>query len=160
MEVSNALVCSKLICSFWSQRNKFAYLAMHVIHTPFAYLYRATSSGRGLSLPRHQWNPPVETSGRWSMRESVVWLWCCQTWWRMERLEELKFKGCTCCCSSTIISLQEVCYQYWPSDDTKGVQKYGEFNVSVLQTTKQEDGSIQRNISITNPKVWGKYEGN
>ena len=52
-----------------------------------------------------------------------------------------------------IISLQEVCYQYWPADDIKGVQKYGEFTVSVLQTTKQEDGFIQRNISITNPKV-------
>ena len=48
---------------------------------------------------------------------------------------------------------QEVCYQYWPADDTKGVQKYGEFTVSVLQATKQEDGFIQRNISITNPKV-------
>ena len=49
--------------------------------------------------------------------------------------------------------LQEVCYQYWPADDTKGVQKYGEFTVSVLQATKQEDGFIQRKISITNPKV-------
>ena len=47
---------------------------------------------------------------------------------------------------------QEVCYQYWPADDTKGVQKYGEFTVSVLQATKQ-DGFILRNISITNPKV-------
>ena len=52
------------------------------------------------------------------------------------------------------ISLQEVCYQYWPSDDTKGVQKYGKFTVSVLQTTK-ENGFIQRNMSITNPKVVG-----
>ena len=49
--------------------------------------------------------------------------------------------------------MQDVCYQYWPADDTKGVQKYGEFTVSVLQATKQEDGFIQRNISITNPKV-------
>ena len=49
-------------------------------------------------------------------------------------------------------SPQELCYQYWPADDTKGVQKYGEFTVSVLQTTKQ-DGFIQRIISITNPKV-------
>ena len=47
---------------------------------------------------------------------------------------------------------QEVCYQYWPSDDTKGMQKYGEFTVSILQTTK-ENGFIQRNMSITNPKV-------
>ena len=54
--------------------------------------------------------------------------------------------------------MQEVCYQYWPADNTKGVQKYGEFTVSVLQTTKQEDGFIQRNISITNPKVNGIYE--
>ena len=48
---------------------------------------------------------------------------------------------------------QEVCYQYWPSNDTKGVQKYGEFTVSLLQATKQEDGFILRYISITNPKV-------
>ena len=53
---------------------------------------------------------------------------------------------------ATFISLQEVCYQYWPADDTKGVQKYGELTVSVLQATKQND-FIQRNISITNPKV-------
>ena len=64
------------------------------------------------------------------------------------------------CCSATIISLQEVCYQYWPADNTKGVQKYGEFTVSVLKATQQEDGFIKRNISITNPKVivWGKFE--
>ena len=53
--------------------------------------------------------------------------------------------------ATTFIS-QEVCYQYWPSDDTKGVQKYGEFTVSVLQTMK-ENGFIQHNMSITNPKV-------
>ena len=57
------------------------------------------------------------------------------------------------CCSATIISLQEVCYQYWPADNTKGMQKYGEFTVSVLKATQQEDGFIKRNISITNPKV-------
>ena len=51
----------------------------------------------------------------------------------------------------TFIS-QEVCYQYWPADDTKGMEKYGEFTVSVLQATEQ-NGFIQRNISITNPKV-------
>ena len=51
-----------------------------------------------------------------------------------------------------ITLLQEVCYQYWPADDTKGIQKYGEFTVSVLQTTKQ-NGFIQCIISITNPKV-------
>ena len=50
---------------------------------------------------------------------------------------------------------QEVCYQYWPADDTKGVQKYGEFTVSVLQATKHEDGFVLRKISITNPKVMG-----
>ena len=50
---------------------------------------------------------------------------------------------------------QEVCYQYWPADDTKRVQKYGEFTVSILQATKHEDGFVQRNISITNPKVIG-----
>ena len=55
---------------------------------------------------------------------------------------------------TTFIS-QEVCYQYWPADDTKGVQKYGEFTVSVLQATKQ-DGFVQRSISITNPKVLEK----
>ena len=71
----------------------------------------------------------------------------------MERLGELRFKGCSYCCSGTIISLQEVCYQYWPADDAKGVQKYGEFTVSVLKATQQEDGFIKRNISITNPKV-------
>ena len=49
---------------------------------------------------------------------------------------------------------QEVCYQYWPSDDNKGVQKYGEFTVSVLQATKQ-NGFIKRKISINNPKVLG-----
>ena len=76
----------------------------------------------------------------------------------MERLGELSFKGCSYCCSGTIISLQEVCHQYWPADNTKGVQKYGEFTVSVLQTTEQEDCFIQRNISITNPEVNGIYE--
>ena len=55
--------------------------------------------------------------------------------------------------AATFLS-QEVCYQYWPSDDTKGVQKYGEFTVSVLKDTKQ-NGFIQRNMSITNPKVVG-----
>ena len=49
-------------------------------------------------------------------------------------------------------SLQEVCHQYWPTGDTKGVQKFGEFNVSVLQAT-QQDGFIQRMLSVTNPKV-------
>ena len=53
----------------------------------------------------------------------------------------------------TFISLQEVCYQYWPADDTKRVQKYGEFTVSILQATKHEDGFIRRKISVTNPKV-------
>ena len=51
----------------------------------------------------------------------------------------------------TFIS-QEVCYQYWPADDTTGMEKYGEFTVSVLQATKQ-GGFIQCNISINNPKV-------
>ena len=55
--------------------------------------------------------------------------------------------------AATFISLQEVCYQYWPADNTKGVQKCREFTVSVLQATQQENGFIQRNISITNPKV-------
>ena len=49
-------------------------------------------------------------------------------------------------------SPQEVCHQYWPDGSTKGVQKYGEYSVSVLQTTEQ-DGFIERVISITNPKV-------
>ena len=75
----------------------------------------------------------------------------------MERLGELSSKGCIHILLfnlvATITLLQEVCYQYWPADNTKGVQRYGEFTVSVLQTTKQEDGFIQRNISITNPKV-------
>ena len=57
--------------------------------------------------------------------------------------------------AATFISLQEVCYQYWPADDTKGMEKYGEFSVSVLQATKQ-NGFIQRNISINNPKVMDK----
>ena len=73
----------------------------------------------------------------------------------MERLEELSFIQVAILLYSlkaTFISLQEVCYQYWPADDTKGVQKYGEFTVSVLQTTKH-NGFIQRYISITNPKV-------
>ena len=56
---------------------------------------------------------------------------------------------------TTCISLQEVCYQYWPADNAKGAQKYGEFTVSVLKATKQEDGFIQRNISIINSKVNG-----
>ena len=75
----------------------------------------------------------------------------------MKRLGELSFTGCPYCMlfslnAATFIS-QEVCYQYWPADDTKGVQKYGEFTVSVLQATKHEDGFILRKISITNPKV-------
>ena len=55
--------------------------------------------------------------------------------------------------TAAFISLQEVCYQYWPADDTRGVQKYGEFTVSVLQATKHEDGFVQCKISFTNPKV-------
>ena len=66
--------------------------------------------------------------------------------------------GCPYCMlfsiAATFLS-QEVCYQYWPSDDTKGVQKYGEFTVSVLQDTKHEDGFVLRHINITNPKVMG-----
>ena len=75
----------------------------------------------------------------------------------MERLGEgeLSFEGYPYCYSVSmpLSFLQEVCYQYWPADNTKGVQKYGEFTVSVLQATQQENGFIQRNISITNPKV-------
>ena len=63
--------------------------------------------------------------------------------------------GCAYCMlfsiAVTFLS-QEVCYQYWPADDTKGVQKYGEFTVSVLQATKQ-NGFILREISIYNSKV-------
>ena len=55
----------------------------------------------------------------------------------------------------TFSLLQKVCHQYWPDSSTKGVQKYGEFNVSVLQVTEQ-DGFIERVISITNPKVVDK----
>ena len=54
--------------------------------------------------------------------------------------------------AATFSSPQEVCHQYWPDGSTKGVQKYGEYSVSVLQTTEQ-DGFIERVISITNPKV-------
>ena len=78
----------------------------------------------------------------------------------MERLEELSLQVAHILLFSHaahITLLQEVCYQYWPADDIKGVQKYGEFTVSVLQTTKQ-DGFIQRNISITNPEVNGMKE--
>ena len=75
----------------------------------------------------------------------------------MERLGEgeLNFEGYLYCYSVSMPHsfLQEVCYQYWPADNTKGVQKYGEFTVSVLKATQQEDGFIQRNISITNCKV-------
>ena len=72
----------------------------------------------------------------------------------MERLEELSFTGCPILLFSlkTTFILQDVCYQYWPSDDTRGVLNYGEFTVSILQATKQ-NGFIQRHISITNPKV-------
>ena len=52
----------------------------------------------------------------------------------------------------TFSLLQEVCHQYWPDDSTKGVQKYGEYSVSVLRVTEQ-DSYIERVISITNPKV-------
>ena len=73
----------------------------------------------------------------------------------MKKLGELSFKSCSVLLLSIAVTFlsQEVCYQYWPSDDTRGVQKYGEFTVSVVQATKEEDGFIQRNISITNPKV-------
>ena len=52
----------------------------------------------------------------------------------------------------TFSSLQEVCHQYWPDGSPKGVQKYGEYSVSILQAIEQ-DGFIERVISITNPKV-------
>jgi len=152
---------------------------------------RATSSTRDSSLPRLQCSSHAETSGRWSMRGSVGWLWCCQIWWKMEgyRMQPywLKYNSyythawisnrgyfhvipmmqcstrahdcinlITCChngCKTwSLSSLQEVCHQYWPTGDTKRVQKYGEFNVSVLQAT-QQDGFIQRMLSVTNPKV-------
>ena len=72
----------------------------------------------------------------------------------MERLGELSFEGYPYCYSVSMpLSFFQVCYQYWPADNVKGVQKYGEFTVSVLKATQQEDGFIQRNISITNPKV-------
>ena len=80
----------------------------------------------------------------------------------MERLGELSFSGCIYCCSVSLyhFTVGGVLPVYWPADNTKGVQRYGEFTVSVLQTTKQEDGFIQRNISITNPKVTvlGEFE--
>ena len=55
----------------------------------------------------------------------------------------------------TFSLLQEVCHQYWPDSSTNRVQKYGEYSVSVLQTTEQ-DGFIEHVISITNPKVVDK----
>lgn len=36
--------------------------------------YRAINSGRGILLPRPQWSPPVETSGRWSECGVIVML--------------------------------------------------------------------------------------
>ena len=55
----------------------------------------------------------------------------------------------------TFSLLQEVCQQYWPGSSTNRVQKYGEYSVSVLQVTEQDD-FIERVISITNPKVVDK----
>ena len=73
----------------------------------------------------------------------------------MEKLGELSFEGYPYCysVSMSLSFLQELCCQYWPADNAKGVQKYGEFTVSVLQATQQEDGFIKHTISITNPKV-------
>jgi len=45
-----------------------------------------------------------------------------------------------------------VCHQAWPDGSTNGVQKYGEYGVSVLQATKQ-DGFVECIISITDPQV-------
>ena len=73
----------------------------------------------------------------------------------MERLEAVLFTELCTALPATIFSApQEVCHQYWPDGSTKGVQKYGEYSVSVLQTTEQ-DGFVERVISITNPKVMG-----
>ena len=74
----------------------------------------------------------------------------------MERLEAVLFtKQCTALPATIFFSPQEVCHQYWPDGSTNGVQKYGEYSVSVLQATEQ-DGFIERVINITNPKVMDK----
>ena len=71
----------------------------------------------------------------------------------MERLGTVLLTELYTPLSATIFSsMQEVCHQYWPDGNTKGVQKYGEYSVSVLQATKQ-DGFVERIISITDPQV-------
>ena len=47
------------------------------------------------------------------------------------------------------LSLQEVCYQYWPSD---GTQTYGEFRVEILGEEKLEGFSL-RSFGVLNAKV-------
>ena len=54
-------------------------------------------------------------------------------------------------CADVIVclSLQEVCYQYWPSD---GTQTYGEFTVDILGEEKFEGFSL-RSFGVLNAKV-------
>ena len=47
------------------------------------------------------------------------------------------------------LSLQEVCYQYWPSS---GAQTYGEFTVEILGEEKFE-GFFLRSFGVFNGKV-------
>ncbi len=44
---------------------------------------------------------------------------------------------------------QEVCYKYWP---TRGIEQYGEYDVSLLEQTKH-DGFLERIYSVTDSKV-------
>jgi len=73
----------------------------------------------------------------------------CRDFWKMIYEREC---GVVVMLSDLAENGKEVCHQYWPTGDTNGVQKYGEFNVSVIQAT-QQDGFIQRMLSVTNPKV-------
>ena len=54
-------------------------------------------------------------------------------------------------CADVIVSLslQEVCYQYWPSG---GTQTYGEFTVEILGEELQE-GCVLRTFSLTHSEV-------
>ena len=54
-------------------------------------------------------------------------------------------------CGDVIVclSLQEVCYHYWP---ISGTQTYGEFTVEVLGEEPQE-GCVLRTFSVTHSEV-------
>ena len=52
------------------------------------------------------------------------------------------------------LSLQEVCYQYWPTSGSASIdgEKHGQHTIYTLET-KRQDRFIVRKLGITGPNV-------